>query len=61
MHFNFTRLSGLHKGALLILLSELALVLTGVMIHELVKQVPIEVLVLARNAIGLSFLSLIHI
>ena len=55
MHYNFTLLSGLHKGALLILLSELALVLTGVMIHELVKQVPIEVLVLARNAIGLSF------
>ena len=55
MHYNFTLLSDLHKGALLILLSELALVLTGVMIHELVKQVPIEVLVLARNAIGLSF------
>ena len=49
------QLSNLHKGAALILLSELALVLTGVMIHELVKQVPTEVLVLARNAIGLMF------
>jgi drug/metabolite transporter (DMT)-like permease len=49
------QLSNLHKGAALILLSELALVLTGVMIHELVKLVPTEVLVLARNAIGLMF------
>jgi drug/metabolite transporter (DMT)-like permease len=48
-------LSNLHKGAALILLSELALVLTGVIIHELVQQVPTEVLVLARNAIGLMF------
>jgi len=55
MHYHRTLVSDLHKGALLILLSELALVLTGVMIHELAKQVPIEVLVLARNAIGLSF------
>ncbi|MFT7375484.1 MAG: drug/metabolite transporter (DMT)-like permease [Oceanospirillaceae bacterium] len=49
------QLSNLHKGAALILLSELALVLTGVMIHELVKLVPTEVLVLARNAISLMF------
>ena len=55
MRHNSTLLSDLHKGALLILLSELALVLTGVMIHELVKQVPTEILVLARNAIGLMF------
>ena len=55
MRYNSTLLSDLHKGALLILLSELALVLTGVMIHELVKQVPTEILVLARNAIGLMF------
>lgn len=48
-------LSNLHKGALLILLSELALVLTGVMIHELTRQVPTEILVLARNAMGLMF------
>jgi len=46
---------GLYTGAALILLSELALVLTGVMIHTLVKHVPTEVLVLARNAIGLTF------
>ena len=48
-------LSDLHKGALLILLSEMALVLTGVMIHALVKHVPTEVLVLARNGLGLLF------
>ena len=46
---------GLYTGAALILLSELALVLTGVMIHTLVQHVPTEVLVLARNAIGLTF------
>ncbi|HCH32315.1 MAG TPA: EamA/RhaT family transporter [Oceanospirillaceae bacterium] len=48
-------LSNFHKGALLILLSELALVLTGVTIHELVNHVPTAMLVLARNAIGLMF------
>jgi drug/metabolite transporter (DMT)-like permease len=44
-----------YLGALLILLSELALVLTGAMIHELVNQVPTAMLVLARNALGLMF------
>jgi drug/metabolite transporter (DMT)-like permease len=53
MHHHRFILSDLHKGALLILLSELALVLTGVMIHALVEYVPTQVLVLARNAIGL--------
>lgn len=52
---NNITLSNLHKGALLILLSELALVLTGVMIHGLVNHVSTEVLVLARNAMGLMF------